>query len=164
MAEFLIITKGFFDLFICAMVVAFGVPYSISDTFYLMNAKKRNLGYLFTVWAALTGIAVAAMMFELSVGQWYQFLGLFAGGALGFVGAAPLFKGHEKKIHYTAAGVCAVAAVVWMVATGYWFVPATTLATCGVITMLTKTRKYMFWFEVVMFVSMFFVIYCEIRN
>lgn len=142
-----------FTLF--AMYIAFviqvnrGVPASISDSFYILNRRKKGAGYVFTGWCYAIGISTMVMMFELSADAWYQFLGLFAGGGLCFVGTAPLFKSCERLIHYASAATCALAAALWMVFAGYWWVlipfPFAFLA----------RRNRMFWVEVVLFLAMY---------
>jgi hypothetical protein len=130
-----------------------GVPHSFSDGFYILNKKKRGLGYLFTLWCFAVAFSVMPVMFELSDGKWFQFLGLFTGGGLGFVGAAPLFKSHEKTIHYTSAIICAISGFAWISLSGYWYLPA--IALIAVVYPAYKDKKWTFWGELALFVSMY---------
>jgi hypothetical protein len=86
-------------------------------------------------------------MFELSGGAWFQFTALFAGTGLCFAGTAPLFKSHEKVIHYTSAAVCAVGAAIWTGFIGcYWLLPLIIPAP------FVNRKTRMFWTEMALFV------------
>ncbi|KAA6347958.1 hypothetical protein EZS27_004587 [termite gut metagenome] len=154
MKTILFISLAFFVGYIASVVAAFKIPPSISESFYLLDKQKKNLGYLFTIWCYFIGISVMGMMFELSTDKWYQFLGLFAGGGLGFVGTAPLFKSHEKTVHYVSATVCTFSSLIWMFLSGFWMIPLglLTLALC-VSFKYSHTR--VFWLEIAVFVSMY---------
>lgn len=138
------------------IIVEKTIPCSFSDGFYILNEKKQGLGYLFTPWCFFVALSVMPIMFQLSDGKWFQFLGLFTGGGLGFVGAAPLFKSHEKTIHYTSAIVCAVSGFAWMALSGFWFVPA--IALIAFIYPACKDKKWTFWGELALFTSMYAVL------
>jgi hypothetical protein len=136
--------------------LAGGLPYSYSDSFYAYEARGAGLGYSFTVWCFVTGIAMMAMMLQLSEGQWWQFLGFLAGGGLCFVGAAPLFKSREKVIHSVSAGVCAFAASLWMIQeVGLRLACALPLLITCVV---WKPAKAVFIIECMLFISMFAVL------
>jgi len=90
-----------------------GLPTSISASFYILNGWKNGWGYLFTAWCFFTAYLIIALFLELSDGRWFQFLGFTAAAGLAFVGAAPHFRTTETTIHYTAAGICCVSALVW---------------------------------------------------
>jgi hypothetical protein len=94
-------------------------------------------------------------MAELSAGQWYQFLSLFAGGGLLFVGAAPRFKTHEHTVHYAGAGTCALAALMWMCLAGYWYIPIPSVLLAGGLAWHFGRRKIVFWVELALFASMY---------
>jgi hypothetical protein len=142
-----------FALYITGILAAFGIPHSISDSFYLMNEKRNNLGYVFTLWCFVVAFSLIPVIFHLAEGEWFQFLGLFACGGLGFVGAAPLFRSHEKTIHYTGAIVCAVTGFSWMALSGYWYSPV--IALIAVLYPAYRDKKWTFWVELALFVSMY---------
>jgi hypothetical protein len=133
-----------------------GAPDSYSEGFYILEKRGKGLGYIFTGWCFVTGIGVAALMFEIAAGQWWQFLGLFAGGGLCFVGAAPLFKSRERVIHICGAGVCALASVTWMCLTQFWYIPLFSLLLFK--TLYWQPRKIAFAIEAALFTSMFTVL------
>jgi hypothetical protein len=124
----LTVSLALFVAYLTVIICLFGVPASISESFYLLESRRKGLGYLFTGWCWALAILVMSMMVTLSESRWWQFLSLFAGGGLGFVGTAPLFKSHEKTVHYVSTGVCALSALAWMTLAGYVFVPLTVLS------------------------------------
>ncbi|MDR3140623.1 MAG: hypothetical protein LBU37_02680 [Tannerellaceae bacterium] len=100
-----------FLAYILSVVAMFGIPPSVSESFYLLDARKKDRGFLFTLWCYLIGITSIILMLSLSGERWFQAVGFFAGAALCFVGTAPLFKDREHKIHAGSAFVCALAAL-----------------------------------------------------
>jgi hypothetical protein len=161
MIEYMILSFALGVAYVGTVLCAFGIPYSLSESFYLLESKRKGLGYVFTGWCWVQAIGVMAMMLHVSQGQWWQFMGLFAGGGLGFVGAAPLFKGHERVIHYASAGVCAVFALAWMAAEGYVVVPVTGLLGLLGLLGLRHTGKWLFWTEMTLFISMYVVLWMK---
>ncbi|MDR0864949.1 MAG: hypothetical protein LBO74_08460 [Candidatus Symbiothrix sp.] len=157
MATVLSISASLFVAYLVVLIALFGVPASISDSFYLLGGKKKGAGYVFTIWCYIVGISVMAMMFELSAGFWYQFLGLFAGGGLCFVGTAPLFKSHEKTIHFASAAVCAITSLLWIIFAGYWLILL--LITSLSVGILSIKGNPTFWIEASLFASMYFTLF-----
>ena len=126
-------------------------PHSISDSFYVLNKKKPGLGYIFTVWTFAMAILLMIQIFDRTDGMWFQFLGLFAGGGLAFVGAAPAFREHERTIHKVSAIACAVGGLGWMILSGWWYVP---LLVAFISTGFVKVRRnWLYLGEMVLFVS-----------
>jgi len=147
-----------FITYIATLIILFGIPASVSDSFYLFTAKKQGEGYFFTIWCYAVAITVMILMLEKSDGAWYQFLGLFAGSGLGFVGTAPMFKSHEKVIHYISASVCAVSSLLWIVFSGYWLIPSVMFCFAAVI-IKRQYKKLMFWLEIACFLSLYLTLY-----
>jgi hypothetical protein len=161
MGTVVIISVGLFVAYVAAVICLFGIPASISESFYLLEKKRKGLGYLFSGWCWAMAVPVTAMTMQQSGGQWWQFVSLFAGGGLGFVGTAPLFKGHERTVHYVSAGVCALSALAWMTLAGYVFVPVIILS--GLLLLgLLHGEKWLFWVETALFVSMYIVLFFEV--
>lgn len=123
MTTSLILALSAFLIFIAynaIMIWKFGMPSSLSDTFYLLQNKKKGLGYLFT--AMMTSMAFTLMPGWLSIsdaiGGWESnltFLAFFACAGILFVGCAPAFRniGIENKVHMISAKLCAVFAMLW---------------------------------------------------
>jgi hypothetical protein len=160
MTVLLIFSFVIFAAYITVIIKFFGVPHSISDSFYLLEGRRKGLGYVFTLWCWAVAFTVMAAMLQLSQGQWWQFLSLFAGGGLVLVGTAPMFKGHERTVHYASAGTCAVATLLWMCLEGYCYAPAVWMTVCGMIA--ARLGKPVFWIEAGMFLSVFTVLFIEI--
>jgi len=80
-----------------------GLPVSISDTFY-------TTGYLFCI--VMFIVAVCTCISLLSIED--NILSFLVGASIGFVGASPLFKTTDRKVHYTSAFVCLIASQLWV--------------------------------------------------
>ena len=110
-------------LFIVYNIVAlnkFGIPNSLSETFYLWNGVKKHLGYVFT--GMMGGMTFTLLPAWLEIGNtissWSQYLNcliFLACGAIMFVGVAPAFRKDEMEstVHCTAAKAAAACSLVW---------------------------------------------------
>ena len=114
------VALAIFTAYNAAIIGVFGMPTSLSDSFYLLQSKKKGLGYLFT--AMMFSMALCLMPAWLSISDsmpgWEHnltFLAFFAAAAICFVGAAPAFRnvGIEHNMHMWAAKSCAVFAIAW---------------------------------------------------
>jgi hypothetical protein len=100
-----------------------GIPQSISNSFYVLNGIKKDLGYIFTLWCWTVAITVAILAFELSAGIWYINLSSFvAVGGLLLVGAQPLFKKDEdaRRVHAAGAILAGIFSILWALLSGFW--------------------------------------------
>lgn len=79
------------------------------------------------------------------------FLSFVACGALGFVGTAPLFKSHQRDIHFGSAIVCFASAYIWLL------INDLTLAviSAAVLGLFAFAKKRTFWWEVTAFVTIY---------
>jgi hypothetical protein len=163
MTAILIASFILFAAYIATIIAAnHGIPASVSDSFYILDGQRKDLGYVFTPWCWAIGGSVMLVMFEISEGEWYQALGLFAGGGLCFAGTAPLFKGHERLIHYTSAAVCALSATLWIIFTGYWTIP---LAFALIATpVIQKYGNPVFWAETALFLATYLSLYIHLNQ
>ena len=98
-----------------------------------------------------------AVMFELSDGEWYQFLPMFAGFGLVLIGAAPRFRGDERRMHEVGALLCASPAVVWCACEGYWAVMLTSLGLSFTVSLFDWDRR-LFWWEIGVFLGTYIVL------
>lgn len=139
-----------------------GMPESISrGGFYTLNALCPNAGYTFTIWCYITSILTMILLFELSDGTGYEFLGLLAGGGLALTGAAPNFLTRERSVHYAGASLSAAASILWIVLSGYWGVPViagVVAAGCA----LLHPRSWLYIAECACFMSMYVTVYMMI--
>ena len=138
----------------------FGVPYSLSNTFYLFQSKKKWMRVLFPIMmVALVALLLPAWL-EISAGSAWQFLAFFASGGILFTGAAPAFMSSdlENKVHTYSAIGAAVFALLWVIfVSKAWFMIPIWFAVIALIAWLTKTWKsaLIYWLETVAFMSTF---------
>lgn len=144
-----LIAVSLFMIYLTYFVGEKGVAPSYSDSCYW------GMGYLFTIVCFLVAISTAVGLFELSEGKWYQFTAFLAATGLGFVGAAPMFKnvGMENKVHSVGAVLCGVSSQVFVVLSGYWFIPALLFSLAFLI--IKKYGNRIWWIEMAAFASTF---------
>ena len=137
----------------------FGVPHSLSMTYYLWNQKSKK-GYLFP----LMMYAVVAFMMPawitMSEGSDFQFLAFLAPASIAFVGTAPAFKSDdlENKVHSISAIIAAVCSLAWVaVITPYWWMILVWLGFIALASILTSSYKtcLVYWLEQVAFGATF---------
>lgn len=124
-------------LFTC---LSFGVPNSISETYYrTFGSKWVFSGVLF----AAASLALAPILNHTP--ESYKFLGFFIVAGIFFVAASPAFKDEfVGKVHCGAAIVLGVAAVVWIALT----IGVPWLSLLGLTIGLFNLRNIVFWVEV----------------
>lgn len=151
----------------------FGIPKSLSETFYLWNNKKKNLGYIFTGMMFLMAFTLIPSWLELGevISSWSTYLNplaFFTCAAIVFVGAAPAFRSCqlESKVHTTAAMTAAICAVIWCLVTCWqiMYVPLLTAGIIAVIGWLTKSWKKasVYWLEMMAFGATFITVIVEL--
>lgn len=146
-------------LYTIAVIWLFRVPPSYSETYYLFRNIRPWMGRLFTLFCWVICVGAGASMIELSEGEWYQFLGFFAMVGLGLVGTAAVFKtdASQRRAHYVGAAICAAAASLWIVFSGYWWVLPFWLLLAAVGVKITGRDKWLFWGELVLFYAVYTV-------
>ena len=73
-------------------LLIFGVPKSLSMTYYLYKDRLDILKVLFPAMIAMLVICLMPCWIQISEGSNFQFLSFLSAASLGFVGAAPAFK------------------------------------------------------------------------
>lgn len=137
----------------------FGVPHSLSMTYYLWK-EKANIGYLFP---CMMYMVVAFMMpawITLSEGSNFQFLAFLAPASIAFVGTAPRFKDSqlESRVHTVSAIIAAACSLAWVaLLTPYWVAIPIYVVFEGAKAFFSKTYKtcLVYWLEQVAFLSTF---------
>ena len=138
----------------------FGIPNSLSNTFYLYKQKKEWMRILFPIMMVLLVVFLMPAWLEISAASALQFLAFFASGGILFVGTAPAFMSSdlENKVHTYSAIVAAVFALLWVIfVSKAWFMIPIWFAVIALIAWLTKTWKsaLIYWLENVAFMSTF---------
>ena len=164
---FILILVSFllFVIYNSVVLGLFGVPESLSETYYLYENKKKGLGWLFTIfmWVLAFTLLPAWIETSMAIGPWRSyltFLAFFTCAAIVFVGTSPKF--HEKPegvVHTTAAIICAVSALLWdfIVCSDIWYVPLIAVTIPVLVATFTKTWKtgYEYWLEMLAFDATF---------
>jgi len=114
------ISLAVFILGISAIVWNYGVPASISESYYLLPTSVRV--FVFYIWTIIVALPLIIFWIELSEGK-SQFLIFFGGAFLVGVGAAAPFKDNEmiEKVHVICALCCSGFTQLWiLIYTSYW--------------------------------------------
>ena len=161
-----------FALYNRAVIARFGVPTSLSVSFYLLQDVQKGLGYVFTAMMACMVILLMPAWLSISdaIGGWERyltFLAFFAAGSIALVGAAPAFRSCplESKVHSIAAKCAAVFSLLWCGVVCWriaYIVPVAVAVVWGVA-FATKTAKRcsVYWWEMCAFVATFATIITE---
>lgn len=160
MMTLIIISLVIFLAYLAGMYMYFGIPYSISDTFYKLEARKKGAGWLFSAMCVSVGGLLLPALLDITP-ESYQFTAFLACAGLIFVGAAPQFRlSLTGSVHYGAAAVCVIFSQVWVGLTCWWvlipiwlvFIVYTVVAMSKHVTGSMRSdfisTKPMFWCEV----------------
>lgn len=119
-----------------------GVPESLSATYYLLGSK----GWLFQLVMSVVGLSLLPVWLSVSEME-TQLFAFFACGGLLFTAVAPAFRLKlEGTVHYSAAVVCCVSALLWQVLEGLWDI--TLLFTLVGWMCFLQWKNWCFWLEV----------------
>ncbi len=144
-----------FLIYLFGTVSVFGIPESVSDTYYQWKQKEPKLSVLFPLFCVLAGTSLLSGWVVLSEGRSYQFLTFLAPAALVFVGVACQFKEQlTRTVHYGAAVVCFVCALLWLWLEGRWFLPGILFFPCLCIAFFNR-NNWLFWIETAAFISVY---------
>lgn len=144
-----------FVLYVGGCVAAFGIPASLSDTYYLLGGEKRY-GHAFSLTMFAVVMLILAYWFTITP-ESFRFLVFLSSGGLMLVGAAPLFKGSDSGWHSAFAVLCAVSALAWSLLTGHlWCLVGATALMSGIGAATRTIRESRtFWLEMVAFATVF---------
>lgn len=145
-----------YNIFAC---VKWGIPTSLSTTYYSLPTKWR---WVFTLFMWAIGLLLMPAWIEVanSFGDWRNnlaFLAFLTCVLICFVGAAPNFRAFEmeSKVHTISATASAVTALLWCFVCGWqiMYVPIAAALLCLVIALSTKTLKdcKVYWLELMAF-------------
>lgn len=143
----MIVSIVILSYYLAFVIAKFGIPKSISETYYLLGKH----GWLFQVTLFSVAFLVVPTLIDRS-SENTRFLAFLACAGLAFVAAAPLFKMElEGKVHYVSAAICCVGLVLWQVFNACWIIPLLCFLT--VLIPMVKDKKYMWWLEIAAIVS-----------
>lgn len=136
----------------------FGIPRSLSDTYYLWRARNGKGWYFSLMMYAVVALMMPAWI-TMSEGSDFQFLAFLAPAAIAFVGTAPRFKDTELEnhVHMTSAYLAAAFALAWVaLVTPYWWMILIWFGLISGILTITKTYSCItYWLETIAFGSTF---------
>lgn len=144
-------------------LILFGVPKSLSMTYYLYKERQEALKMLFPSMIILMCIFLIPCWLEISHGSDFQFVAFLSAASLLFVGLSPSFKDSQMEniVHDVAAILCAAFALLWVILVPkMWYIILIVGIIVSIIALLTKTYKYAYkyWLEIIAFVSTFIAI------
>ena len=151
----------------------FGIPPSLSQSYYLLNGVKKNLGFLFTGMMFTMAFTLVPAWLELGevISLWSSHLNplaFFTCAAIAFVGAAPAFKANklEGTVHKVAAIVAAACSMIWclVVCWKIMYVPLGVAGLIAAVGAITKTWKSasVYWLEMMAFGATFATVIVEL--
>jgi len=146
MTAFLIISISVFCLYLTVIILYRGIPDSISESYYVLGENKL-ISSLFTWFCWIVAITLLPYWLDNGGG----FLSFVACGALGFVGTAPLFKSHQRDIHFGSAIVCFASAYLWLLLNDLILA----VISVAVLGLFAFAKKRMFWWEVTAFATIY---------
>lgn len=161
MAWLSIIGISIFMLYTIISIIVFGIPQSLSYTYYLWIKKNPKLKWPFRVTFIVTALLLIAPMLALGEGSMWQFTGFLAPFGLMMIGAAPDYENPslvDKWWHPVVAFICCIASALWQIfiAERFDFL-IYGVVLCVALSILTKTVKksYIFWLEMMCVLSTF---------
>ena len=168
-----LVSLSIFIAYNISALCIFGVPSSLSNTFYLYNEKKKNLGMLFPAMMGTMGFTLLPAWLELGevISPWstnLNVMAFFACAAICFVGAAPAFRANklEGTVHTVAAITAAAASLLWclIVCWEIMYVPILAAGLVALTAWLTKTFKkgLTYWLEMMAFGATFATVIVEL--
>lgn len=138
----------------------FGIPHSLSQTYYLFEEKKNWMKYLFPFMMISVACLLIPSWLTLSVGSPFQFTAFLAPMGIMFTGACPTFKNSkfEDNLHTYSAYFAAIMALLWVILVAHSLHIA--LIWCLIILLYAFiSGKWngclTYWFETIIFLSTF---------
>ena len=146
----------FFSVCLALLIIKFGIPESLSDSYYNLGGKQGK-GILLYGILAITAFTMLAPLVEAA-----RIWGFLCAASLLFVGAAPAFKKDgsgslDPIIHIVSTIVCAACSLAVLIRINLWWMGIITLAIAAGLAIWTKTYKkcYIFWLEMAAFYGLF---------
>lgn len=155
-----IIAAIIYLLYNAIAVRLFGVPSSLSDTFYLYKAKKDWLRIVFPLMMLAMACLLMPSWLTISEGSPWQFTSFLAAASIIFVGSAPGFKDDDmtNKVHSISAILAAIMSIAWIcLVANMWYMVIAWLIIVLLLAYASKTfrKSTVYWFETVAFMATF---------
>lgn len=129
--------------YVIGIILKFGVPESLSATYYVLG----KVGWIFQAVMFVIGVLLWPVWIMVSHESYYCLCFLSCSSLL-FVAAAPAFKLKlEGAVHYGAAMVCCVCAVLWQILEGLWDLTLWFGFIGGMLSFMWKD-KWCWWLEI----------------
>ena len=176
----LIITIISFSILIIYNIIIikkFGIPSSLSESYYILNNYHKGYGDFFTGMMFSMGLTLLPAWLELGkvLSSWSYYLNplaFFTCAAICFVGAAPAFRDSsmENKVHMIDAKTAAVCALSWCfiaVPGRSWWDILIPLLSSGVVAGVgamtgTWKKNSVYWLEMMCFGPTFLTVITEL--
>lgn len=150
----MIIPTTIFIIYITGILVHYGVPTSVSETYYLLPKKFRLIFTVFC-WSVC---AILPAWLDISQEN-TQFLAFLSCAGLAFVGAAAAFKQElTNTVHYISAAICAICSQLWIfISTNLWWLSLALLVPSAFM-MIKDRQNALFWAEMWAFISLLVIL------
>lgn len=160
----LFFSAAIFVTYVMAALCMFGVPTSLSATYYLFNYVKDGLGNIFSIMMSIVGVGMLPAWIAVSdaAAPWSSnltFLAFICCASILFVGFAPQFADNPLtgNVHIISAVIALACSLAWsltvMASISIYIVAISFL--CWAAACMSKTGRddKVFWIEMSMFVT-----------
>ena len=155
-SSFVIILLSFAILIAYSLVTLKVIPESLSETYYRLNYKKKGLGRLFPITMFICAATLLPIWLDYSKDN-FQWLVFLACSATFFVAVTPnYYEGLERQVHYGAAVVCCISAILWTMLSGTWLIPIINFAfALGYMVLYNRKKQIVFLIEIATLFSVY---------
>lgn len=147
-----------FLAYIFTSILLFGVPISLSQTYYLFERRKKGLGAMFTSFMWMTGFPLLIIWIDVLQNDW-DFLPFVAVASLMFVGTATAYRvTMTREVHLLSALLSALSSVLWSVlygSIGHLIV----IILLTLIIVMYNNKNRVFWLEMGAFTNIYIQIF-----
>lgn len=138
----------------------FGVPSSLSDTFYLYKSKKDWMRIAFPLMMLTMAILLMPSWLTISEGSPWQFTSFLAAASIIFVGSTPGFKEDDmtNKVHLISAIIATVMSISWIcLVANMWYMVIAWLILVLLLAYASKTfrKSTVYWLETAAYMATF---------
>ena len=143
-----------------AALSLFGIPKSLSQTYYEFKDHKSWMRFLFPIMMLGMGMLLAPAWLEISKGSNFMFTAFIAVVGIMFTGSAPAFDSGklENNIHTESAIIASIFAILWVILVSkLWWLLIVWAVVFSFIAFVTESWKtsILYWLESITFMSTF---------